>query len=94
MVYVIDKPFRDCCIAALDGNEAAAKQILRLYGYKKLAAEIRKGKPFSNQVRQCLDCLVPGIGSHWEVPLSNGTFELLLMREPPPAGTIKNWRHY
>jgi hypothetical protein len=95
MPYTIIKEFRDCCLAVRNGDDAAAaRQILRLYGYGALADEIRKGKPFSNQVRQCLDALTAGCGTHWERPLSNGNFEQLLMQPPPPPGTIKNWRHY
>jgi hypothetical protein len=95
MPYTITKEFRDCCLAVRNGDDAAAaRQILRLYGYGALAAEVRKGKPFPAQVRQCLDALTAGCGTHWERNLSNGTFEQLLMQEPPPPGTIKNWRHY
>jgi hypothetical protein len=95
MPHIIDKEYRDCCLAVRNGDDTeAAKQILRLYGYKKLAGEVRKGKPFSAQVRQCLDALTAGVSTHWERPLSNGTFEEMLLQPPPPPGTTRQWRTY
>jgi hypothetical protein len=95
MVYTPSPELRQCCIAARAGDHDAAKQVLKLYGYNQLAREVKKGKPFSNRVRNAVNCLTAGCGSpDWEVVREDGSIENLLMGEPPPPGTPPPTRYY
>jgi hypothetical protein len=93
MAYKPSKELRECCIAALAGDHEAAKSILKLYRYTKLAREVQTGKPFSNRVRRAIDCLCAGTATEWEVTLPDGSIENLLMPPPPAPGTAVRDRH-
>jgi hypothetical protein len=70
------------------GDHAAARKVLKIWGYPQLAREVRDGKPFSNRVRRAVDCLTAGTGSHWEV-IEGGVIENLIMSPPPPRRGVK-----
>jgi hypothetical protein len=48
--------------AAMAGNHSAAKALLKLHGRDQLAAEIKRGFPFSPRVRRMVDALTAGTG--------------------------------
>jgi hypothetical protein len=88
MSYAPSPELRECCIAAQAGDHDAAKQVLKLYRYVRIAKEVKKGKPFSNRVRRAVDCLTAGYGSEtWEIINEDGKIENLLQWPPPPPGT-------
>jgi hypothetical protein len=80
------RTMRDLCIAARDGDAAAARALLRQEGKSDLAAEIRRGKPFPPRVRKMIAAITAGTGTHdqlsdWEVREPDGTIVNLLYRE-------------
>jgi len=94
MAYSPSPELRACFIAAANGDHAAAKEVLKLYGYTELAREVKKGKPFSNRVKRAVDCLTAGYGSKtWEIVHEDGSIENLLMHEPPAPGAPLAERH-
>ena len=52
--------------AAKAGDYGAARAVLKLHGFGELAAEIKRGLPFSRRVRTMLDAIVAPIGTEWE----------------------------
>jgi hypothetical protein len=93
MVYAPSKELRDCLVAARGGDSQAAKEILRAWGYPKIAKEIRSGKPWTNRARRAIDCLTAAVGCpEWERIRADGSIENLLISPPPPEGTARNGR--
>ena len=88
MAYTPSLELRQCMVAAMAGDHEAAKQVLKIYGYAEIAREIRPGKPFSNRVRRCVDCITAGINSDWEIIRPDGSIENLIMQPPPPRGAV------
>jgi hypothetical protein len=82
-MYRASRELRECCLAAMSGDGAAARELLKLYGEDKLAREVHNGKPFSNRVRRAVDCLTAGVGTDWETVFADGSAENLLMTPPP-----------
>jgi hypothetical protein len=77
------RTLRDLKLAAMDGDVAAARALLRHDGKHDLAAQIRKGKPFPPRVKKMLDACTAGTGtrdqlSHWEFINARGEIENLL----------------
>ena len=76
------KPKRDLRamrLAAMDGDPAAARALLRRNGNGDLAAEIRAGKPFPPRVKRMLAALTAGTNTEWEYVGADGKiFNLLL----------------
>jgi hypothetical protein len=91
-MYTINKELRDCFIAARDGNAAAARQVLRLYGYPGLAKQIINGKDWPKNPRRYLDLIVCAVGTEWEEPQADGTFFYTVLPAPPKPGEKgKQW---
>jgi hypothetical protein len=91
-MYTIDKELRDCFIAARDGNAAAARQVLRLYGYPGLAKQIRNGKEWPKNPRRYIDMIVAAVGTDWEEPQPDGTyFSTVFLAPPKPGEKGKRW---
>jgi hypothetical protein len=93
MSYIASPELRECLIAARDGDNDAAKSLLKLYGYRQIAKEIRSGKPWSSKVRRAVRCLTAGVGSEWEITHLDGSIENDLMQPPPPPGTVRDGRN-
>jgi hypothetical protein len=80
--------------AAMAGDHSAARALLRLYGYDKIADELKRAKPFSNRVRRAVDMLTAGTGApgtvgEWEHVEADGTVTSILHRPPPPRGKAR-----
>jgi hypothetical protein len=72
-------------LAAMAGDANAARALLKLYGFREVAAEIKSGLPFSNRVRRAVDALTAGTNTKWEVYNEvTGEFENDLQFDPPP----------
>lgn len=69
------KELRALRIAARDGDCAAGKALLRLFGYDDLAKELKPGKVVSKRVRVAIGALAAGVGTKWE--------DLLILPDPP-----------
>jgi hypothetical protein len=48
--------------AAMAGDRSAARALLRLYGFDEIAREMKPSKPYSNRVRNAVNCLTAGTG--------------------------------
>jgi hypothetical protein len=83
------RTLRDLRLAAMDGNAAAARALLRRSGRGELAAEIQRGKPFPPRVRKIIDALTAGTGTRdqlnkWEYREADGTIVNLLQNDDAP----------
>jgi hypothetical protein len=83
------RTIRDMCIAARDGDPAAARALLRRYDKGELVAEIRRGKPFPPRVRKMIGALTAGTGTrdqlgYWERVREDGTIVNLLRDDDAP----------
>jgi hypothetical protein len=83
------RTFRDLCIAARDGDHAAARALLRRAGKGELCAEIHRGKPFSRRVKTMVLAVSAGTGTrdqlgYWERREADGTIVNLLQNDDAP----------
>jgi len=74
--------------AAMRGDLSAAKALLRLYHFNELAAEIKRGFPFSPRVKKMVLALTAGTGegdepAYWERRNERGEIQNLLLNDPP-----------
>ena len=93
MPYTPSPELRACMIAARDGDSDAAKSLLRLYGYRQIAKEIR-GDKWSNKARRAIACLTAGVNTEWEFTHPDGSIENDVMQPPPPPGTVRDGRNF
>jgi hypothetical protein len=82
------RTIRDLRIAARDGDPAAMRSLLRLYGKRELAARIRRNKPVHPRARTMILALTAGTGTHdelnrWEYRNEAGEIVNLLQHDPP-----------
>jgi hypothetical protein len=83
------RTLRDLRLAAMDGDAAAARALLRRSGKDELAAEIHRGKPFPPRVRRMVAALTAGTGTRdqlnkWEYREADGTIVNLLQNDDAP----------
>jgi hypothetical protein len=76
--------------AARAGDHSAARALLKLYGFAEIAAEIKRGLPFSPRVHRQIRALTAGVGEgdkldEWERVNERGEIESLLLPDPPPS---------
>lgn len=69
--------------SAMSGDCSAAKVLLKLYGYGRVALEIRERRPFTNRVRKTVDLLTAGTGTDWEWRDEQGNIHNDLQQDPP-----------
>lgn len=74
--------------AAMRGDHGAARALLKLYGHDKLAAQVKRGVPFSPRVAKMVGALTAGTGEGdkpgpWEFVNEHGEIESLINRGPP-----------
>ena len=73
------RTIRDLRLAAMDGDPAACRALLRQNGNGDLAAEIRADKPFPPRVKRMLAALTAGTNTEWEYVGADGKiFNILL----------------
>jgi hypothetical protein len=82
------RTMRDLRLAAMEGDVAACRALLRWHGKGRLAAEIRRDKPFPPRVKRMLACLTAGTGTRdcpgdWEFVNERGEIENLLQVDAP-----------
>jgi hypothetical protein len=75
--------------AAQSGNHSAARALLKLYGFYELAAQVKRGVPFSRRVAKMVGALTAGTGEGdepgpWEHVNERGEIECIINRDPPP----------
>jgi hypothetical protein len=75
--------------AAMAGDYSAARALLKLYGFYELAAQVKRGVPFSRRVRRMVDAMTAGTGEGdepgpWEHRNERGEIESIINRDPPP----------
>jgi hypothetical protein len=81
--------------AAMAGDRSAARALLRLYGFDEIAREMKPGKPYSNRVRNAVNCLTAGTGvgdapGPWEVVEADGTITNEIQFPPDvPRGRVR-----
>jgi hypothetical protein len=85
MSYTPNKELRDLCIEAKAGDVDACRQVLKVWGHQGVAKEIVKGK-LSKRAQTYVNLIIAGTDSHWEIANADGTYENLLMDEPPKPG--------
>ena len=74
--------------AAMAGDGHACKALLRLYGLKDLADELRPAKPTPPRVQRVIDSLTAGTGApgtihFWEHQYEDGSIRNDLQNDPP-----------
>jgi hypothetical protein len=87
------RTFRDLRIAAMAGDRAAMRALLRRHGFVELASEIRRDKPIPSRVAKMIAACTAGTGTHdqpgsWDFINDRGEIESLLL-DPPPQGTVR-----
>lgn len=87
------RTIRDLRIAAMAGDRAAMRALLRRHGFLGLASEIRRGKPVPNRVAKMIAACTAGTGTHdqpgsWEFINDRGEIESLLL-DPPPLPMVR-----
>ena len=76
--------------SARAGDHSAARALLKLYGFDEIAAEIKRGLPFSPRVRRQVAALTAGTGEgdqpgEWEWVNEKGQIENDLQYDPPAS---------
>ena len=73
------RTIRDLRLAAMDGDPAACRALLRRNGRRDLAAEIRADKPFPPRVKKAVAALTAGTNTEWEYEDADGKIINLLL---------------
>lgn len=69
------RTIRDLRIAAMEGDPAAMRALLRRDGFVELAREVRRDRPIPPRVKRMVDALTAGTNTEWEFVNEDGQIE-------------------
>lgn len=78
-----EQDLRSLRLAAKAGDHKAARALLKLYKWGRVALEISKGRPFTRRVQTAVNALTAGIGTSWEWQDEQGNWHNDLEWPPP-----------